>query len=85
MNRTVTARIVAGIIFYAGAWGSRALAADDADELAKKLSNPVAALISVPFQLNWAGLGIAPGLHIAVSEVAVAAFAPFTMLFPKAP
>src|SRR5262245_53801192 len=27
--------------------------ADDAAELAKKLSNPVASLISVPFQSNW--------------------------------
>lgn len=30
-----------------------ASAQQDADELAKKLSNPVAALISVPLQLNW--------------------------------
>ncbi len=33
-------------------------AADDAQELAKKLSNPVASLISVPFQFNYdTGLG----------------------------
>jgi hypothetical protein len=36
-----------------------AAAADDAAELAKKLSNPVAALISVPFQYNW-DTGIGP-------------------------
>lgn len=30
-----------------------ALAAEDAAELAKKLSNPVADIINMPFQLNW--------------------------------
>lgn len=34
-------------------WFAAAAAADDADELAKKLSNPVASLISVPFQYNF--------------------------------
>ncbi len=35
-------------------------AADDAAELAKQLSNPVAALIQVPFQYNWdTGIGSA--------------------------
>ena len=33
--------------------GSAAPAADDSAELAKKLSNPIADLVSVPFQLNW--------------------------------
>jgi hypothetical protein len=36
-----------------------AAAQSDADELAKKLSNPVSSLISVPFQLNW-DTGIGP-------------------------
>ena len=32
--------------------------ADDAAELAKKLQNPIAALISVPMQYNWdTGIG----------------------------
>lgn len=45
--------------FVALAWPGSAAAADDAAELAKKLSNPVAALISVPFQYNW-DTGIGP-------------------------
>jgi len=38
---------LAALAFARGAY------AQDADELAKKLANPVAALISVPFQLNY--------------------------------
>jgi hypothetical protein len=39
----------------ANGWTSPAVAGEDTDPdaLAKKLSNPVASLISVPFQLNW--------------------------------
>ena len=33
--------------------------ADDADDLAKQLQNPVSSLISVPFQFNW-DTGIGP-------------------------
>lgn len=36
-----------------GAWAATAAAADSHEALAKKLSNPVASLISVPFQLNY--------------------------------
>jgi hypothetical protein len=40
-------------------WAPAVAAQQDADELAKKLSNPVSSLISVPFQLNW-DTGIGP-------------------------
>jgi hypothetical protein len=43
LSITVAIHVLAGI----------AHAEDDAAELAKKLSNPVANLISVPFQFNW--------------------------------
>jgi hypothetical protein len=45
--RIATTAFVAGALVV-----SPALAQEDSAELAKKLSNPVAALISVPFQLN---------------------------------
>jgi len=44
----------AGLFSAAGAVAAEPAA--DADALAKALSNPVAALISVPFQLNYDGI-----------------------------
>src|SRR5262245_26376174 len=45
-------RMCAGVVLAAVAWTAPALAQESTDELAKKLSNPVASLISVPLQLN---------------------------------
>jgi len=53
--------IVAGIVgvLVAGMAVSRQAGADDAAELAKKLQNPIADLISVPMKLDW-DTGIGP-------------------------
>jgi hypothetical protein len=49
---------IAGALCCCGAAATARAAGQDADALAKELSNPVAALISVPLQLNWdTGLG----------------------------
>jgi hypothetical protein len=51
MRRTAHA-IVCALVGLAGAY-SLAVNADSNEELAKKLANPIAALISVPFQYNY--------------------------------
>jgi hypothetical protein len=55
VRKEVSALVLAFVGCCANVWMRPAVAAEDtdADALAKKLSNPVAALISVPFQLNW--------------------------------
>jgi hypothetical protein len=68
--------LVVGLLFTGGAYGAEPAA--DADSLAKALSNPVAALISVPVQLNYdAGyelggerftLNIQPVIPISISK-----------------
>ena len=56
--------IAATLLFAAAAWGQTttqtpAAESQEAQELAKQLSNPVASLIGVPFQSNWE-FGVGP-------------------------
>jgi hypothetical protein len=44
-------------------------AQDNAQVLAKQLVNPVASLISVPFQLNWEGSGWSLPVDVLASKV----------------
>ena len=55
MNRNGWMELLAGwlTVACAAASAQEASQADQAAELAKKLANPVAALISVPFQYNY--------------------------------
>ena len=49
----MTVRLATAVFFFGAIFITPVLAQEDSAELAKKLSNPVAALISVPFQLNY--------------------------------
>jgi len=51
--KSIILRFVAAMFIAVSMFSTQALAQEDKSELAKKLSNPVAALISVPFQLNY--------------------------------
>src|SRR5258706_15923306 len=57
MKRALLSVAVLAVLMSAAPRASRA--EDDANELAKKLNNPVASLISVPLQSNW-HFGIGP-------------------------
>ncbi len=63
MNRR-TAHIIGGVVGALAAWPGRADAqaepGQDAAGLAKQLANPVASLVSLPFQFNWEH-GVGPG------------------------
>ena len=59
----VAAVLVASVTFTSVAWAEEGASSseDSSAELAKKLQNPVADLISVPMKLDWdTGIGPAP-------------------------
>ena len=71
---------VLAILALGVAWPAAAIAKDhggsgDAQELAKKLSNPVSDLVSIPFQFNWEnGVGPDNGLRTVLNIQPVVPF-----------
>jgi hypothetical protein len=60
MRNFFTAALAMSVICMSAVWAEQGTPAPDADaELAKKLQNPIAALISVPVKLDW-DTGIGP-------------------------
>ena len=53
MSKTIVSAVVAFVLTGSNAYQQLALAEETEEELAMQLANPVAALISVPFQFNY--------------------------------
>jgi len=57
--KVVLVLALTGLLTLAAAGWSEVRAQESSEDLAKKLQNPVASLISVPLQFNW-DIGIGP-------------------------
>ncbi len=66
---------IAATVLLTVASGSRAQEASDSAELAKSLSNPIADLVSIPFQFNWdSGVGPNDGIRYTMNVQPVVPF-----------
>jgi hypothetical protein len=74
MTRPIPA-LIACCLSFAATFAQAGGAGQDAEEISKQLSNPVADLVSLPFQLNWEnGVGPEDGLRFVLNFQPVVPF-----------